>query len=252
MPSLASSEGAAAREPFRGIRFPDPLVPARFLRRLNRFAALVERNGSRERVHVRNSGRLRELLTVGRRVWLEPSRTPGRRTAFTLALVQVGSGYVSVDAHLPNALVGEALSCGAIRGLRGWRILRREPRLGRRRFDFLLQGAGGECLLEVKSVSLVRDGVALFPDAPTARGKVHLDALAAVGRRGPHAAILFIIQRGDAHRFTPHREADPAFSLALARAARAGVRILAMRCRVSRRGVALDGPVPVCWSPSTE
>ena len=235
-----------------GIRFPDPLVPARFLRRLNRFAALVELNGTRFRVHVCNSGRLRELLTAGRRVWLEPSRTPGRRTAFTLALVQLRSGYVSADAHLPNALVAEALGRGAITGLRGSRILRREPRLGRHRLDFLLEGDGGVCLLEVKSVSLVRDKVALFPDAPTARGKAHLEVLAAARRHGEGAAVLFIIQRRDAHSFTPHYEADPAFAVALGRAARAGVHVLAMRCRVSRYGVALDEPVPIRWPPQVQ
>jgi sugar fermentation stimulation protein A len=116
--------------------------------------------------------------------------------------------------------------------------------------DFLLEGERGSCLLEVKSVSLVRQGVALFPDAPTARGRAHLDLLAAARGGGTGAAVLFIVQRGDARVFSPHREADPAFATALRRAARAGVLVLAMRCRVSRQRVALDAPLPVRWPRS--
>jgi sugar fermentation stimulation protein A len=232
------------------IRFRDPLVPGRFLRRLNRFAALVELEGTPLQVHVRNSGRLRELLIPGRPVWLEPSRTPGRHTRFTLALVRLPSGYVSVDAHLPNALVAEALRRGAIPGLGEYSGVQPEAPLGQHRVDFLLEGESGACLLEVKSASLVREGVALFPDAPTERGRAHLALLAAARRGGVGAAVLFIIQRRDVHAFTPNQDADPAFAAALRRAAREGIRILAMRCRVTRRGLALDAPVPVRWPRS--
>lgn len=228
-----------------GIRFPQALVPGRFLRRLNRFAALVEVAGRRELVHVRNSGRLHELFTPGRRVLLDPARTAGRRTRFTLALVHLPSGWVSADAHLPNALVEEALCRKAVPGFRGYRFLRREPVIGRNRADFLLARGGRECLLEVKSVTLVEEGTALFPDAPTVRGRMHLEHLIAARRRGLGAAILFVIQRSDATAFAPNRTADRAFADALCRAAGAGVRIGAMTCRVSPEGVRLAGAVPV-------
>ncbi len=228
-----------------GVRFTRPLVPARFVRRLNRFAALVEIDGSHERVHVRNSGRLHELLTPGRPVFLDPAVTPGRQTRFTLVLVRLPSGYVSADAHLPNALVAEGLRCGAIPGFRGYRILRREPPVGRNRADFLLARGGRECLLEVKSVTLVEDRVALFPDAPTVRGRIHLEHLIAARRRGLGAAILFVIQRADATAFAPNWEADSEFGETLRRASRANVRILAMTCHVDPTAIRLMRPVPI-------
>lgn len=229
------------------IRFPRPLVAGRFVRRLNRFAALVEVNGQREQVHVRNSGRLHELFTPGRPVLLDPAATRDRGTRFTLALVRLPSGYVSADAHLPNALVAEGLRCRAIPGFGGYRILRREPAIGRNRADFLLVRGSQQCLLEVKSVTLVENGIALFPDAPTLRGRTHLEHLIAVRRRGLQAAILFVIQRQDARAFAPNRGADPEFSLTLARAVRAGVRVGAMTCRVGPRGVRLDRPASIRW-----
>lgn len=233
-----------------GIRFPRTLVAGRFLRRLNRFAALVEVAGRRERVHVRNSGRLHELFTPGRSVLLEPAATPGRRTRFTLALVRLPGGWVSADAHLPNALVEEGLRRKAMPGFRGYGILRREPAIGRNRADFLLARGRQQCLLEVKSVTLVKEGVALFPDAPTVRGRVHLEHLMAARRRGQQAAILFVIQRSGAQAFAPNWDADPAFGATLRRAARAGVRVGAMTCRVSPKGVRLAAPVPVRLRPS--
>ena len=228
-----------------GIRFPRPLVPGRFIRRLNRFAALVKTQGREERVHVRNSGRLRELLTPGRRVLLDPAATSGRQTRFTLALVRLPSGYVSADAHLPNALVADGLRSRSIPGLAGHRVLRREPPLGRGRADFLLLRGGQRCLLEVKSVTLVQDGVALFPDAPTTRGRTHLTHLIAARRRGLAAAVLFVIQRVDARAFAPNQAADPEFCATLRRAVRAGVRVQALTCHVDAMAVRLAVSVPV-------
>jgi sugar fermentation stimulation protein A len=239
------------RQPAAGVRFPAPLVVGRFARRLNRFAALVRVGGAEERVHVRNSGRLRELLTPGRAVLLEPARGEGRRTRFTLALVRAAHGYVSVDAHLPNAIVEAALRQRAVPGFRDAHFVRREPAMGRRRADFLVTRGIQVCLVEVKSVTLVVEGVALFPDAPTARGRAHLEHLMAARRRGSGAVVLFVIQRSDALAFAPNHETDPLFADALRRAARAGVCIRAMVCRVTRRGVWLDRSVPVRLTPAS-
>jgi sugar fermentation stimulation protein A len=228
-----------------GVRFGLPLVSGHFIRRLNRFAALVRVAGRDEPVHVRNSGRLRELLTPGRLVLLDPARGEGRRTRFTLALVRLARGYVSADAHLPNALVEAGLRRNAVPGCRGYRFLRREPAMGRNRADFLLARGNARCLVEVKSVTLVDGGVALFPDAPTARGRVHLEHLIAARGRGTLAVVLFVIQRGDATALAPNWTTDPAFAAALTRARHAGVRIRAMTCRVTRAGVWLAGSVPV-------
>jgi sugar fermentation stimulation protein A len=235
-----------------GIRFAEPLVAGRFVRRLNRFAATVLLDGGDERVHVRNSGRLRELLTVGRPVLLEPAGAEGRRTRFTLALVRARGSYVSLDAHLPNDLVAVSLARGAVAGFRGYRILRREVVIGRHRVDFLLGRGARECLLEVKSVTLVRGKTAYFPDAPTTRGSAHLEQLIAARASGRLAAMLFVIQRADALAFAPNRWTDPVFASALERAAQAGVRVRAMTCRVTRVGVRLDRCIPVLVSRGCE
>ncbi len=212
---------------------------------MNRFAALVHVEGRDQLVHVRNSGRLRELLTPGRRVLLERAHGVNRRTRFTLVLVRLPSGYVSADAHLPNALIEAGLRRGAVPGCGGYHFLRREPAMGSKRADFLVAHGVRRCLVEVKSVTLIEGGVALFPDAPTVRGRAHLEELIAARRNGMDAIVLFVIQRGDATAFTPNHKTDPAFADALRRAARAGVAVRAMICRVSRRGVWLGGPVPV-------
>lgn len=235
---------AAGRSPH--VAFASPLVPAHFVRRLNRFAALVRVEGREERVHVRNSGRLRELLTPGRPVLLEPASTAARRTRFTLALVRTSHGCVSVDAHLPNTLMEAGLRAGTVPGCRGYRWLRREPTIGRNRADFLLARGRRSCLVEVKSVTLVERGLARFPDAPTARGRAHLEHLIDARRRGMAATVLFVIQRSDAAAFAPNDRTDPAFSRMLARAVRAGVAVRAFTCRVTRRSVRLDRCVPVC------
>jgi sugar fermentation stimulation protein A len=228
------------------VSFSGPLVVGHFVRRLNRFAALVWVDDGEERVHVRNSGRLRELLTKGRLVLLEPARTAGRQTRFSLALIRTQAGYVSLDAHLPNALVAAGLAVGAVAGFRSYRLLRREPVMGRHRADFLLGRGARRCLLEVKSVTLIRNGIALFPDAPTTRGLAHLEHLIAARADGQLAAMLFVIQRNDAFAFAPNWSADPAFAAGLEGAVRAGVRVQAMKCEVTRKGVRLDRRVPVC------
>ncbi len=227
------------------IRYQPALVPGRFLRRLNRFAALVDVAGKEERVHVRNSGRLKELFVPGQPVLLERARTPGRSTRFTLALVRLCSGDVSADAHLPNVLVEAALREGRLAGFGGYQILRREPILGRQRLDFLLERGTRRCLLEVKSVTLVERGVALFPDAPTLRGARHLKVLTAGRRRGLGAAILFVVQREDAVAFAPNWAADPVFGAALRRASAEGVRVQAVCCRVSPQEVRLGRGIPI-------
>ncbi len=235
-----------------GVRFAVPLIPAHFVERLNRFAGLAWLEGRNERVHVRNSGRLRELLVPGRRILLEPSARVGRRTGFTVALVRMFRGYVSLDAHLPNALLQAGFQAGSVPGFRGYRLVRREPAMGRNRADFLLARGTRHCLVEVKSVTLVRDGLALFPDAPTRRGRVHLEHLIGARRLGMAAAVLFVIQRSDAAAFTPNDRTDPAFAWALTRAVRAGVRVRAFTCRVTRLGICLDRSVLVRVFPGRE
>ena len=240
-----------------------PLVPARFLRRPNRFVvhALLEDAGGEERrevvAHLADPGRLKELLLPGARMGLRPeppSKT--RKTRFTAMVVEApesdGGEWVSVNTTVPNLLVREALARGALDELAGWRLVRHEVPWGGSRLDFLLErdeaasGQGGvrHLYVEAKSVTLVEEDVALFPDAVTARGARHLEELMDVLASGHEAAVLFVLQRPDASRIVAAHSIDPVFSETLARAEQAGVRVLGRRCSVSWSGIELGGPVP--------
>lgn len=227
-----------------------PLIPAVLVRRDNRFRVQVRLRGETVPAHLPNSGRLGELLTPGRRVWLAPAapeRVPHRRTAYDLALVAHAGRLVSVDARLPPHLVAEALRQGRLTALGGYTDVQQEVRLGASRLDLRLTAGPGQppCWMEVKSVTLVEDETALFPDAPTTRGQRHLRELIAAVERGERAAILFVIQRDDARRFAPHDQADPIFGKILRQAAQAGVEVHAWRCQVSLSEIRLSAPLPV-------
>jgi sugar fermentation stimulation protein A len=221
------------------------LVSGRFVRRDNRFRVTVVVAGEPVAAHLPNSGRLTELLTPGRPCWLTGFDNPRRKTRFDLTLVEYAGVLVSVDARLPNALLAEALSAGRLEPFRGYARFEREVWLGKSRLDFRLSGPAGVCWVEVKSVTLVEDGVARFPDAPTARGARHLGELTAVVSSEERAAVVFVIQRADAWRFAPHDEADEAFGAALRKAAGAGVGVYAWTCEVSQRAITIARPVPV-------
>lgn len=241
------------------VPIPGPLQEARFLERPNRFLVVcrLERTGEVVRAHLADPGRLREMLLPGRRIWLRAEQAPEMRvgaqarpprsTAWTALLVEapMGDGLVSLHTTLPNRLVRNALTAGALTELEGWSLERAEAPLGRSRIDFLLQRDEERLALEVKSVTLVENGLALFPDAVTERGARHVRELTTIATRpGWFAAILFVVQRSDATGVRAAFHIDPVFAAALAEAREAGVRILARRCRVSLDAVELGGPVP--------
>ncbi len=213
-----------------------------FLRRLNRFAAEVRLEGKTETVHVKNTGRLAELLTEGTRAYLERAVNPARSTRWDLIAVEHGGQVVNVDSQAPNAAAAEWLFSGGLEP--GLREIRREAVHGDSRFDLAFVRADGvPCLMEVKGVTLLRDGAAVFPDAPTARGARHLRGLARAVGEGYGAYVLFVIQMKGADRLVPNRATDPAFSDALCAAAEAGVHILAMDCLVEKDRITLDRAV---------
>lgn len=262
-----------------------PLVEARFVHRPNRFVVHAHVPGEGEVVaHLADPGRLRELLVPGRRMGLRPEPPSSTRaTRWTALLVEApdaqGSGaagsqgggsrgggpdgggsnparWVSVNTTMPNLLVRRALADGALSEFRGWRLARWEATYGASRLDFLLERDDGEpakeretagrlMYLEAKSVTLVEDGVALFPDAVTARGTRHLEELIRAVEDGHHAAVLFVVQRPDARRIVAARRIDPVFADTLARAEAAGVRVRGRRCSVGWDGIRLGGRVPV-------
>lgn len=227
------------------MRLPSGLIPSQIIQRLNRFAVLVAVDGRQEVVHLANSGRLRELLAPGTPALLVERSGASRKTHYDLLLVRLHHGLVSADARLPNALVKEALLAGSLEPFRQYTTVRPEARYGDSRCDFLLEGPEGRCLVEIKSVTLVEDSVALFPDAPTTRGTRHLQNLIAARRVGHEAAVVFIIQRADAHHFRPNDTADPAFGQALRRAAAAGVGVYAYRCNVAETEMYITDAIPV-------
>jgi sugar fermentation stimulation protein A len=229
------------------MRFDKPLLRARFVKRLNRFAVEVNLEGERELAHLPNSGRLGELLYLGNRIFLAPCAAPHRKTSYDLLLARFGPNLVSVDARLSNHLVAEATSQGRLQEFQGYERFQREVPQGGSRLDFAFLGpAGRRCLVEVKSVTLVEDGVALFPDAPTLRGLKHLNVLTeALGAEHTEALVLFVVQRSDARLFSPNDRADPDFARALRQAAARGVRVGAYTCRVSTRSVVIHKPLPV-------
>jgi sugar fermentation stimulation protein A len=186
--------------------------------------------GREELVHLPNPGRLLEVLTPGREILLRPAAPGRRKTRYTAVGARLAGFIVSLDSTLPNRFFPVALAAGLIPPLRGWRIIRREPPLGRGRADFLLGRGGEELVVEVKSITWVESGVALFPDAPTSRGRRHMEELALLAGSGKRAAVLFVVQRPDAVRFGPS-PVDPGFSAALARALAAGVEAWALVCR---------------------
>jgi len=221
------------------------LVEGRFLERLNRFAALVEVAGQEVLCHVANSGRMRELLVPGYRVLLKPRSGKHRKTQFDLALVDLGSVLSSADARLPNDLVAEALEQGSLHQFQGYPQVRREVIFGESRLDLLLEGPRGRCYIETKSVTLVVNGVGLFPDAPTIRGAKHMGSLAQAVAAGHRAAAVFVVQRDDATAFATNDEADPVFGTAFRAALAAGVEAFAYGCRVSERAIELSCRLPI-------
>lgn len=212
--------------------------------------------------HLPDPGRLTELLVPDARMRLRPADSPARKTAWTAVLVESpgGDGWVSIDTTLPNRLVERALREEELPELDGWILHGTEVTLGPSRFDFLLRrrGTGGtkdpdQLVLEVKSVTLVEDGLGLFPDAVTARGTRHVTELGELASSGERAAaVLFLVQRDDAREMTAAPSIDPDFASALEEARGRGVRVLARRCRVDEERVRLGEPIPVRWPDEEE
>ena len=218
------------------------MVPGIFIRRPNRFIAHIEINGKEEICHVKNTGRCRELLQPGVRVWCQRAENPNRKTQYDLIAVEKGERLINMDSQAPNAAAREWLLRG---GLGEIENLKAEQVKGNSRFDFSFRKGGKECFLEVKGVTLENDGVCAFPDAPTQRGARHLKELAELAREGYGTYVLFVIQMADVKYLHPNDATDPAFAEALRQAHNAGVQILAMDCAVTEDTMTIRLPVLV-------
>lgn len=229
------------------MKFEHGLKEAVFVARKTRFSAVVEIEGREVIAYLPNSGRMRELLLPGAIVLVtEVTWAPGRITALDLVMVRHGDLLVSIDSRMPNRLVNEALLDNRLMGFEGCNVISREPAYGDSRLDFLLGTPNGHyCLLETKSVTLVQDQVAMFPDAPTLRGVRHLNDLTRSQAEDFAAAMVFIVQRNDAVAFRPNTGMDPLFGKTIQIASKAGIMLKAFRCNVSEEEILLEMEIPV-------
>lgn len=221
------------------------LLEATFIQRDNRFRAEVELNGQRVKVHVPNSGRMKELLVPGVSVWIQPAAGENRKTAYTLLLVKQGERFVCLNAHLANDIAGMWLEQNILPGFTGVQMVEREKTYGKSRFDFRLQRNGRVCYAEVKSVNLLEGDTARFPDAPTERGSKHLQELTACKQNGFDAAVIFLVMGNEARVFDVNRETDPAFEQNLKLAVQAGVEVYVYTCGIDLQGVEYTGRIPL-------
>lgn len=198
------------------------IIEAQFVKRVNRFTCNVKVNDEIREAHLHDPGRLTELLLPGSKILLREENAPHRRTQYDMVGVYAGTTVVSLDTRVPNKLVGEALRENALPELPPYTTVIPEYTYGHSRIDFCLDE---RILIEVKGVSLVRDGVAFFPDAPTERGRKHLDTLIQALSKF-ECSIFFLVQRPDAFTFSVNEETDPAFASTLRKARAKGVNIL--------------------------
>jgi len=223
------------------IRIEGKLTEARFVKRLNRFIAVVEMNGAQHFAHVPNTGRLKELLTERATVLVREYDNPARKTKYGLLLVKKNGIWVSIDsANVPNQIVHEALKQGKFKQFKGFDEIRREVIKGDSRLDFGLFSQDREYYIEVKGVTLVENRQAFFPDAPTSRGSRHLEDLMELRQMGKGAGVIFIVQREDADVVKPNDRTDKDFGDLLRKAGHGGVDLLAYVCKVDAVQKSID------------
>ena len=221
----------------------DRIIKGRFLDRPNRFVAHVDIGGETLPCHVKNTGRCRELLIPGVRVWLTKSGNPKRKTAYDLIAVEKGARLINLDAQAPNAVFAQWAQAGHF--IPGLDSLKAEQTFGDSRFDFSWTAGKRRGFVEVKGVTLEEDGTVYFPDAPTQRGVKNLRELIACREAGYEAAVCFVLQMAGMDVFSPNDATHPEFGAALREAARAGVKVLAVECGVTPRSLVMTRPVSV-------
>ena len=220
------------------------IVKGRFIERPNRFIAKVEIGGVTETVHVKNTGRCRELLVKGTTVYLEKSNNPERKTGYDLiAVLKNGKTLINMDSQIPNAVTEEWLKKGNLFSKDA--VIRREVTHNKSRFDFYIEEGGRKIFLEVKGCTLETDGIARFPDAPTERGVKHINELIDCVNEGFEAYILFVIQMKGIKHFEPNDKTHSAFGDALRNAESKGVNILAYDCNVTKDTIEIDKEIKV-------
>ena len=227
------------------MKFGEKIVEGMFLERPNRYLARVEIDGKETLAHVPDPGRLPGLLLENRKIMLIYQPSEKRKTDYTLVLVKHGSNWVSVFPAFANSLVSNALIEETLPFLNGYSSFKSEVKAGNSRFDFYLNFSKKEAYVEVKSVSLVEDGIGKFPDAPTKRGIKHVQELIEFSEKGYRAAVLFISQRQDTQSITCNDTIDPVFGKWLRKAKNKGVELYGMNCKVTPTTISLNKVVEV-------
>ena len=218
-----------------------------FKNRPNRFIAEVEIEGEIVKAHLPNTGRCKELLIDGTTVYLKPSDNPNRKTKYSLYLVENNGALVAMFSQQANKIVFDAIKDGKIKELSGYSILESEKTIGNSRIDIYLANLDNEnnlideTYVEVKSVTLIKDGIAQFPDAPTERGRKHLEELISLKKEGIRAVVFFLIEHPNGNSFRPNWENDPKFSMTLNNAYNEGVEILVYKTENTLESIELVG-----------
>lgn len=231
-----------------------PLADGRIISRYKRFfadVALVD--GEMVTAHCPNTGTMESCWQPGAPAQVSHSDNPRRKLAYTLERVDMGGGWIGVNTTRVNGIVAEAIAAGRVAPLAGYETLTREPTFGgaagsRSRFDLRLTGDAGECLVEIKNATWLREGVIQFPDAVTSRGLKHLDLLAEAASQGYRACLLFAMNRPESHVFRPAADTDPVYAARLLEVMNEGVEIMTVHMRHGERSI-VAGP-GYRWSPA--
>ncbi len=221
----------------------DKIIKGKFIKRLNRFVAVCEIDGEQVYCHVKNTGRCGEILIEGAECYLEEASNPERKYRYSLVTVRKGERLINIDSQAPNKAAAEFLASGRL--FADIENLRAEKAYGRSRFDFYFEHGGKKAFLEVKGVTLERDGAVYFPDAPTERGTKHLNELCECVKDGYEAYVLFVVQMKGVTHFSPNDVTDPVFAAALRNAEKCGVSILCYDCRVTQNEMNIEEKITV-------
>ena len=223
------------------------IVEGRFISRPNRFIANIEISGNEETVHVKNTGRCKELLITGCKVFLAPSENPKRKTKYDLiAVIKKADNkeiLINMDSQIPNLVAEEWLRKGELFSKEA--LIKREVTFKNSRFDIYVEDGTRKAFIEVKGVTLENNGTLMFPDAPTLRGIKHINELIEAAKAGYEAYILFVIQMKGAKEFKPNDLTHKEFGDALRKAKASGVKILAYDCKITPNIIELDSPVKI-------
>lgn len=214
-----------------------------FLERPNRFIAYIEIMGQKETVHVKNTGRCKELLVPGTTVYVQKAENPERKTQWDLIGVKKGKRMINMDSQITNKVVEEWIREGNL--FPGATLIKPETTYNKSRFDLYIEQGHRKIFIEVKGVTLEEDGVVRFPDAPTERGVKHVEELCEAVKDGYEAYVFFVIQMKDVKYFAPNMETHPEFGMALRCAKEQGVHILAYDCKVTKDSIEIANEVPV-------